>query len=239
MSSSDKQVMQKIISVIVPTYNERDNIKSLIERIGKSLSHDNYEILVIDDNSPDGTAGVAESMSEDYPVRIIRRPGKSGLASAVVEGIENSEGNIVGVIDADLQHPPELAAKLAGAIIEGNDIAVASRYVQGGGIDNWSLFRKIASKGAILLARPLTNVHDPASGYFFLNKEVVMGIDFKPAGFKILLEILVKGKYRRIKEIPYTFSEREKGKSKLGLGEYTSYLKLLYSLYLFRLKSFF
>jgi len=231
--------MQKNISVIVPTYNERDNIKALIERIGTSLRHDNYEILVIDDNSPDGTAGIAEGMSQDYPVRIIRRPGKSGLASAVVEGIENTEGNIVGVIDADLQHPPELAAQLAGAIIDGNDIAVASRYVKGGGIDNWSLFRKIASKSAILLARPLTNVHDPASGYFFFNKEVVRGIDFKPAGFKILLEILVKGKYRRIEEIPYTFREREKGKSKLGLGEYTSYLKLLYSLYLFRLKAFF
>lgn len=227
------------LSIIVPTYNERENIKPLIERIGETLGQGEYEILIVDDNSPDGTASVAESLSKDYPVRIIYRPGKLGLASAVVEGIGKAEGNIVGVIDADLQHPPELVAQLAEAVVEGNDIAIASRHVQGGGIENWSLLRRIVSKGATLLARPLTSVHDPASGCFVLKKEVVMGIDFKPAGFKILLEILVKGKYERIKEIPYTFRERREGKSKLGLGEYTSYLKLLYSLYLFRLKAIF
>jgi len=229
--------MQAKLSIIVPTYNERENITPLIEKIGEILGQDDYEILVVDDNSPDGTAGVAESLSKDYPVRIIHRPGKSGLASAVVEGIGKAEGDIVGVIDADLQHPPELVAQLGGAIVEGNDIAIASRYVQGGGIENWSLLRRIASRGANVLARPLTKVHDPMSGYFFLNKEVVMGIDFKPAGFKILLEILVKGTYEGIKEIPYTFRERGRGKSKLGLMEYTRYLRLLYSLYLFRLKA--
>jgi len=227
------------LSIIVPTYNERENIKPLIERIGETLRQGDYEILVVDDNSPDGTAGVAESLSKDYPVRIIHRPGKLGLASAVVEGIGKAEGDIVGVIDADLQHPPELVAQLVEAVVEGNDIAIASRYVQGGGIENWSLLRKIASKGAILLARPLTKAHDPTSGCFFLNKEVVMGTEFKPAGFKILLEILVKGKYERIKEVPYTFRERGKGKSKLGLMEYARYLKLLYSLYLVRLKAIF
>jgi dolichol-phosphate mannosyltransferase len=233
------EVMKRKISIIVPTYNESENIKPLIERLGNTLRQDEYEILVVDDNSPDGTADIAESLSKEYNVRIIHRPGKSGLASAVIEGIGKAEGDIVGVIDADLQHPPELVAQLAKAIIEGNDIAIASRYVKGGGIENWSLLRKIASKGAILLARPLTKVNDPASGYFFINREVVMGIDFKPSGFKILLEILVKGKYERIKEIPYVFSERLEGKSKLGLMEYARYLKLLYSLYLFRLKTTF
>jgi dolichol-phosphate mannosyltransferase len=227
------------LSIIVPTYNEAENIKPLIERIGETLRQNDYEVLVVDDNSPDGTAGMAESLSKAYPVRIIHRPGKSGLASAVVEGIGEAEGDIVGVIDADLQHPPELVAQLVEAVTEGNDIAIASRYVQGGGMENWSFLRKITSRGAILLSRPLTKAHDPVSGCFFLKKEVVTGIKYKPAGFKILLEILVKGKYKRIKEIPYTFRERAKGKSKLGLGEYTSYLKLLYSLYLFRLKAIF
>jgi dolichol-phosphate mannosyltransferase len=228
--------MKEKISIIVPTYNESENIKSLIERLGKALKQHNYEILVIDDNSPDGTADIAQSLSEEYPVKIIHRPGKAGLASAVIEGIGKAEGDIVGVIDADLQHPPELVVQLARAITEGNDIAIASRYIKGGGVENWSLLRRIASKGAILLARPLTKVHDPASGYFFIDKKVVMEIVFKPAGFKILLEILVKGRYERAKEIPYVFSERREGKSKLGLMEYARYLKLLYGLYLFRLK---
>ena len=231
--------MQEKISVIVPTYNERENIKPLIERIGNILDQEAYEILVVDDNSPDGTAGIAESLSIDYPVRIIHRPGKLGLASAVVEGIGKAEGDIIGVIDADLQHPPELITQLTEAIMEGNDIAIASRYVRGGGIDNWSFFRKMNSKVAILFARPLTKAKDPMSGCFFLKREVVMAIDFKPAGFKILLEILVKGKYTSIKELPFTFKDRWKGKSKLGMMEYVSYMKLLYSLYLFKLRSAF
>jgi len=231
--------MKEKISIIVPTYNESENIKPLLERLGKTLKQHDYEILVVDDNSPDGTADIAENLSEEYPVRIIHRPGKSGLASAVIEGIGKAEGDIVGVIDADLQHPPELVVQLSRAIIEGNDIAIASRYIKGGGIENWSLLRRIASKGAILLARPLTKVHDPASGYFFIDKKVAMEIAFKPAGFKILLEILVKGSYERTKEIPYVFSERRGGKSKLGLMEYARYLKLLYSLYSFRLKTAF
>lgn len=231
--------MEEKITIIVPTYNESENIRPLVERIGNTLRQYDYEILVVDDNSPDGTADIAESLSTKYPIRIIHRPGKLGLASAVIEGIQKAEGDIVGVIDADLQHPPELVAQLAKAIIEGSDIAIASRYVQGGGIENWSLLRKIASKGAILLARPLTGVCDPASGYFFMNKEVVTEIDFKPAGFKILLEILVKGRYGGIKEIPYIFSERREGKSKLGLMEYIRYVKLLYGLYLFRFKAAF
>ena len=227
------------LSIIVPTYNEGENIKPLIERIGEVLGQKDYEIVVVDDNSPDGTADIADGLSDTYPVRIVRRPQKLGLASAVVDGIEKAKGDILGVIDADLQHPPELVVQLADAVAEGVDIAIASRYIPGGGIDNWSLPRKIASRGAILLARPLTKARDPVSGCFFLRKEVVKEIDYKPAGFKILLEILVKGRYESIKEVPYTFREREKGKSKLGPGEYTSYLKLLYSLYLYKLKATF
>lgn len=227
------------LSVIVPTYNESENIKPLIESIDEALEHKDYEIVIVDDNSPDGTAAIVESISGSYQVKLLTRQGKLGLASAVVKGIDKAEGDIIGVIDADLQHPPELLAQLAEAVTEGNDIAIASRYIQGGGIEKWSLLRKIASRGAILLARPLTKVKDPVSGCFVLRKEVVTGIEYKPTGFKILLEILVKGKYKTIKEIPYIFNEREKGKSKLELAEYTRYLKLLYSLYLFKLKTVF
>lgn len=227
------------LSVIVPTYNEGENIKPLFEGIDKALEHNNYEIVVVDDNSPDGTAEIVEGISGSYPVKLIRRPGKSGLSSAVVEGMAKAEGDIIGVIDADLQHPPELVARLAKAVIDGNDIAIASRYVRGGGTEKWSLPRKIVSRGAGLLARPLTKAKDPMSGCFVLRKEVVKGIKYKPAGFKILLEILVKGKYKRITEVPYTFREREKGKSKLELTEYLRYLELLCSLYLFKLKSVF
>ncbi len=226
------------LSIIVPTYNERDNISPLIERIGQALGKGeyDYEVLVVDDNSPDGTAGVAESLSGDYPVKVIVREGKMGLASAVVEGMRRAEGEVFGVIDADLQHPPELVVQLAQATAEGYDVAVASRYVRGGGIEDWSLLRRIVSKAAILMARPLVRARDPVSGCFFLKKEVVADIDFKPSGFKILLEILVKGKYDRLKEVPYVFGERARGKSKLGRGEFASYLRLLCGLYLFKLK---
>lgn len=222
------------VSVVVPTYEERDNLKLLVERIARTLDGQDYEIVVVDDNSPDGTAEAAASLSQHYPIKVIRRDGKLGLASAISDGFEHSSGDVVGVIDADLQHPPKLIKDLVSTIGQGYDIAVASRLVDGGGMENWTLFRKIVSKGATLLARPLTQVKDPLSGYFFIRRTVIEERGFKPTGYKLLLEVLVKGNYKQVKEVPYTFSTREKGKSKLGIGEYIKYLKLLYSLYLYK-----
>ena len=222
------------VSVVVPTYQEKENIKLLVERIGAALAGQDYEIIVVDDNSPDGTAEVAASLANSYPVRVIKREGVRGLGTAILEGFRNAKGDMMGVIDADLQHPPEALPELAAAIESGAEVAVASRYVRGGRIEGWPLLRRLISRGAVLLASPLTGVRDPMSGYFMLTRGAVEGKGFSPQGYKLLLEILVKGSYHRVKEVPYTFGSRQAGKSKLNSAEYARYLRLLFDLYLYK-----
>lgn len=223
------------ISIIVPTYNEKENIGKLIPMIYKNLEGYDYEMIVVDDDSPDGTAKVAEELSNKYPIRVLKR-NERGLASAILYGFRHAKGDILGVIDADLQHPPEYMKEFISAVNDGYDIAIGSRYIEGGIIEGWSIYRSIVSKGAILLSRPLTGIKDPMSGYFFLKKDVVKGVSFSSIGYKILLEILTKGSYERVREVPYIFKTRQNGNSKLGKGEYINYLKLLYNLYKFKLK---
>lgn len=221
------------LSVVVPTYNERDNIGVLIRRIDQTLKDARipYEVVIVDDNSPDGTADHAEGLSKTYPVRVVRRPNKMGLSSAVLDGFRVSRGNVIAVMDADLQHPPELLPKMLEKLISSDcDVVIASRYVEGGSVGSWSLSRRLVSKGAILIARVLLHrarsVRDPISGYFMLKREVIDGVieELNPRGFKILLEILVKGRIERVCELPYTFGVRHKGESKLSPVEAISYL---------------
>lgn len=225
-----------MISIVIPTYNEKDNITKLITKISNTLEGYEYELIVVDDDSPDGTAEIVEELSKNYPITVLRRNEKLGLASAILHGFQYAKGDILGVIDADLQHPPEYIKKFVHVVNNGCDIAIGSRYTEGGRIEGWSMFRHIVSKGAILLSRPLTNIKDPVSGYFFIKRDVIDNISFNPIGYKILLEILIKGSYDNVKEIPYTFKIRKKGKSKLGGNEYINYLKLLYHLYKFESK---
>ncbi len=219
-----------MISIIIPTYNERDNLEELVSRIDEALAGVDYEVVIVDDNSPDGTADLARELSSKYPIKVKVRPGKMGLSSAVVEGLELAEGDVVAVMDADLQHPPELLPELYRKVMEGCDIAIASRYVRGGSVAGWSLARRVISKGSILLAWILLpkvrGVRDPSSGYFMFRRSVVEGIVEKldPKGFKILLEVLVKGNYTKVCEVPYTFGLRKRGSSKLGGGVIVSYL---------------
>ena len=135
--------MGKAISIVVPTYNEKDNINLLVKRIDDALSSYDYEIVFIDDNSSDGTVQLAEVLSHKYPVKLIVRYNKKGLASAVVDGLGHVTGQIVGVMDADLQHPPEFIPNLLKEIANGADIAIASRYVDGGACQGWGLIRRI------------------------------------------------------------------------------------------------
>ncbi len=222
------------LSLIVPTYCERQNIVTLIERVHKSLLQNSYELIVVDDNSPDGTSELAQSLSKDYPVRVITRRNERGLASAVVDGFKQAGGEILGVIDADLQHPPEILPELLGRVRSGAEVAIASRYVKGGGSESWSMNRKIISRAskvlAALLLPSIRGIKDPLSGFFLLRREVIGGVELSPTGYKILLEVLVKGKAREIAEVPYIFREREKGKSNLSTGEGINYLKHLYCL---------
>jgi len=228
---------RQMISIVTPTYNERENIRLLIERISQVMSGRKYEIIVIDDDSPDGTEEVAKELSKRYPVKILVRNGKFGLASAVLTGFKHARGNILGVIDADLQHPPEYLLEFVKAIEQGGcDVVVGSRYTNGGGIEGWSRKRLLTSKVAVLLAKPLVKgVRDPMSGFFFLKRSIIEGVRLNPTGYKLGLEILVKGNYRKLKEIPYVFKQRKNGVSKLSKTEILSYLSLLKDLYIYKI----
>lgn len=234
MRSEKRYKMGDSISIIIPTYNERENITPLVERIDRALSSRDYEVVFVDDNSKDGTAELINSLSGKYPVRVMVRKEERGLATAVVHGIDHSEGSTVVVMDADLQHPPEVIPDLVNKTGNGADIVIASRYIEGGGMKEWGLTRKIISAGAIVLAHlllPATRaVKDPMSGFFSLKREVVGKARLKPSGYKILLEILMEGKFQNVAEVPYTFVTRSGGESKLNARQQIEYLKHLSSL---------
>lgn len=217
-------------SLVIPTYNERANIAELCRQIIAVLSSQEllFEIIIVDDNSPDKTWETAQNLAGLEPrIKVIRRLGDRGLATAVVVGWAKAEGDIIGVIDGDLQHPPEVLKLMLADIMrdDGVDIVVASRHIRGGGVSKWSIWRRFISRFAtflsgIFLPRVFRKVKDPMSGYFILRKSVISGKKLAPIGYKILLEVLVKGDYKKVLEVPYIFREREKGGSKAGLGQY-------------------
>ncbi|MGB2885154.1 MAG: glycosyltransferase family 2 protein, partial [Dehalococcoidia bacterium] len=219
------------LSLIAPTYNEKENIVPLVERVHKALSQYKYELIIVDDNSPDGTAQLANSLSSKYPLKVIVRTTERGLASAVVAGFSQAGGQVLGVIDADLQHPPEAIPALLDAIRGGADVAIGSRYVEGGGIEGWSTKREIISIGAKTIARLLLSsvkgIKDPLAGFFLFRREVIEDAVLAPTGYKILLEVLVKGNASQVVEVPYIFKERERGKSNLTFNEQLNFLKHL------------
>lgn len=226
---------QSRTTIIVPTYNEKENIGKLIELLAEHLKDYNYEIIIVDDNSPDGTAEVAESYSLRYPVKVVRRPGKMGLVSAIYDGVKSSSGNVIVVMDADLQHPPSLVPRLVTKTQE-CDVVIASRYLKGGGIERWDLSRRIVSFGAVLVTRLLVRecrkVKDPVSGFFAVRREVISRWKpLVPEGYKALVEILGTTKPRRVCEEPYIFKGRSTGRSKLGSRIIFSHVKLLFKLH--------
>ncbi len=223
------------LSIIVPTYNERENLPLVIQRVKSSLQGIRHEIIIVDDNSPDGTGKLADEFAKKFDnIQALHRAKKKGLASAVVHGLKYAKSPAICVIDADLQHPPEKIPELYAEIKKGADIAIASRYSRKGGVKRWGRKRKIISQGAEFLSRlsvPKTQeLTDPLSGFFAFRQEVVAGANLDPVGFKILLEILVKGTWEKIAEVPYIFGKRIHGKSHLGFGEHFNYLRHLFRL---------
>ncbi|YAF97473.1 MAG: glycosyltransferase [Nodularia sp. CChRGM 3473] len=221
------------LSLVIPTYKERDNIGNIIKILSQLLDElipDNYELIVVDDDSPDRTWEVAQSLIEEYPqLRVMRRQHERGLSSAVIRGWQAARGHILGVIDGDLQHPPEILAQLLGAIEQGADLAVASRHVEGGGVSSWSIVRRFLSRGAqvlglILLPAVLGRVSDPMSGYFMVRRSAIAGATLNPVGYKILLEVIGRGKVGKIAEVGYVFCERKQGESKVTWKQYVEYL---------------
>ncbi|MFH1453746.1 MAG: polyprenol monophosphomannose synthase [Armatimonadota bacterium] len=227
-----------MISIVIPTYNESNSIKLLIPKIfdhAKKADID-CEVIIVDDNSPDGTGAVADELGQKYNVKTVHRRGKLGLSSAVLEGFKIASGDILGVMDADLSHDPAVIPGLVKAITEqGADISVGSRYVPGGDIKNWPWRRLVTSKGAILLSRVVTNVKDSTSGFFFVKKECIDGVKLNPIGFKIGLEIFVKARAKKITEVPYVFTDRASGTSKFNFKEIINYLVQLQDLVSYKL----
>ncbi len=230
------------VSVVVPAYREADNLRPLTERVFAATRQAGLEaeLIVVDDDSRDGSVEVVESLAADHPVRIIVRRGERGLATAVLRGFDEANGDILVVMDADLQHPPEKVPELVECIASGQaEFVIGSRYVGEGRIDkDWPLVRRLNSQVATLLARPLTSVRDPMSGFFALHRDTWRrAAPLNPLGYKIALELMVKARCSPCAEVPIVFGDRAAGESKLSLAEQLRYLRHLLRLYAFRLFS--
>jgi len=229
------------ISIIIPTYNESQNIVKILKSIKENLPTNIIsQTIVVDDNSPDGTGKIVEEYLKDFKkiadhtIEIIHRKAKDGLGSAILKGIQQASGDTIVVMDCDFSHPPQIIPKLIESIKKYQyDIAVASRYISGGKIKGWSIKRKIMSKFATLIAKKGLGIDakDPMSGFFAFKKNILNGLNIDAIGYKILLEILVKTKNVTIKEIPYTFQDREFGSSKLSIKTILDYFKSVLKLY--------
>jgi dolichol-phosphate mannosyltransferase len=224
------------LSLVIPTYKERDNIENIIKVLSQLLDETipgQYELIVVDDDSPDRTWEVAQSLTEEYPqLQVMRRQQERGLSSAVIRGWQVARGQILGVIDGDLQHPPEVLTQLLAQIKQGADLAVGSRHVEGGGVSSWSIVRRFLSRGAqvlglMILPQVLGRVSDPMSGYFMVRRSAIAGAILNPVGYKILLEVIGRGKVGKIAEVGYVFCERKEGESKVTWKQYVDYLRHL------------
>jgi dolichol-phosphate mannosyltransferase len=226
-------------SLVIPTFNEAKNIAAmlrLLDDLLRPVFGDRFELIVVDDNSPDETWRIAgEIASKIASVRVVRRQTERGLATAIIRGWQVASGAILGVIDADRQHPPDVLLPLLREIGRGADLATGSRNVLGGGVSDWSLIRRILSRGAqllglLILPEVLGRLSDPMSGVFLLRRQVIAGVQLDPLGYKILIEVLGRARVRWIAEVPYVFSEREEGESKVNSRVYVDYLKHLVKL---------
>jgi dolichol-phosphate mannosyltransferase len=227
-------VSENRFALVVPTLDEAGNIDRVLSELTDVLSETQYEyeIVVVDDGSTDGTVEqVRDWTKRDPRIRLLSRVGERGLAGAVLYGWSQSPANLLGVIDADLQHPPEVLGELLKAA-EQADIAIASRYARSQGTKGWNPLRAAISRMSTLAATPLIykknlQVTDPMSGFFVIHRRCIEGLTFQTTGFKLLLEILVRGRIRKALEVPYHFGLRQAGKSKASASVAFHYLHLL------------
>lgn len=227
------------VSIIVPTFREAPNLKPLVERTFAALAESGrtLELIIVDDNSQDGTDAVVEELQARFPVRLIVRKAERGLSSAVLAGFCAAENDIFVVMDADLQHPPEMIPALL-ELMEGDacDFVLGTRYADQASVaDDWPWLRRFASRIATLLARPLVPMSDPMSGFFAIRRDAWQGARrVNPIGYKIALELVVKSRCRKPGEVPIAFESRVAGSSKLSAGVQFGYLAQLMNLYWFR-----
>ncbi|HWJ02276.1 MAG TPA: polyprenol monophosphomannose synthase [Verrucomicrobiae bacterium] len=220
-----------MLSIVVPTYNEAENVSLLNVRVARALAGIDYELVFVDDSTDETPLVLTRLSKRDERIRFLHREKERGLASAVVQGFKLAKGEYLAVLDADLQHPPELLPTMLKALGNGADIVIPSRFVTGGNDGGLRLHRKLVSWvarvcGKVMLKR-LRGISDITGGFFALRREVIQGIHLNPIGWKILIEVLVKGEYSKIAELPYAFSPRTHNKSKMSVAEQVNYLKHL------------
>jgi dolichol-phosphate mannosyltransferase len=225
------------LSVVIPTYNERDRLQELVARLFAAYASAalDAELIIVDDNSPDGTGRLADELAKRSRIRVIHRAGKLGLGTAVIEGFNASLAPVVGVIDADLSHPPVLLPPMLAAMQQYDaDVVVGSRYIDGGGTRGWPFGRLLMSRLACVMAAGLTPVRDATSGFFLIRRELAKGVTISAGGFKICLELLVRGRPQCIVEVPYVFEGRTAGESKMNWKEAIGYVVQLRDLHRFQ-----
>ncbi|MEE2767684.1 MAG: glycosyltransferase [Actinomycetota bacterium] len=233
------------VSLVIPTYDEADNIADLLRRLNHVLAASGigFELIVVDDDSPDSTWRVAANLTDEIPgLVVLRRKEAIGLATAVIDGWSYARGRLLGAIDGDGQHPPEVVTELLASIRDGADVAVASRHLDQGGMVGWSAARRLFSRGAqtlgqLLLPGTVGRVTDPMSGYFLVRRDVVAATQLDPVGYKILLEVLARCEVRALVESPYVFLQRTAGRSKVAVGHFIGYLRHLLRLRIYPLRS--
>ncbi len=229
------------VSIIVPTYNESQNIVGILKSIRENIPKGIFtETIVVDDNSPDGTGKIVEDYISsikkiaENTIDVIHRKAKNGLASAILKGIQNAKGETIVVMDSDFSHPPQIIPKMIEAFKQYQcDLVVASRYITGGNIQGWTTKRKLMSKIATVIAKKGLGIKikDPMSGFFAFKKNIIKELNFDALGYKFLLEILVKTKGINVKEIPYCFENRKFGSSKVDSSTVIDYFKSVWKLY--------
>ena len=230
-----------MFSLVIPTYNESKNLEKLVEVLSQLLDkhwEGNYELIIVDDDSPDQTWQVGLDLMPKYPhLQVMRRQSEKGLSTAVIRGWQAAQGEILGVIDGDLQHPPETLINMLEEMTKGADLAVASRHVEGGGVSDWGFMRRFLSRGAqmlglLILPNVIGRVSDPMSGYFMVRRNAIANCLMNPSGYKILIEVLGRGSIESVAEVGYVFQERQEGESKVTWRQYVDYV-----VHLLRLRS--
>lgn len=223
-----------MFSLILPTYNEAENLQELLPKAEAVLANIIHEIIIVDDDSPDGTWRAAQELSEDRDdIHVIRRIGRRGLSSAVVEGFLAAKGDVLAVMDADMQHDLSLLPRMYDAVTSGVNIAIGSRYIEGGSVGAWDerrhLLSRIATRMAVRLCK--VDIRDPMSGFFALDRATFEATlpRLNPKGFKILLDLLAHiPSGVTAKEIPFTFGVRRYGESKLSHRVQIEFLEYIY-----------
>jgi len=226
--------IQGKFGLVIPTLNEAGNIPNILRKVQEVLFFFflNYEVIIVDDDSHDGTGEIVAKHAEtDGRIKLLTRKGKRGLAGAILSGWQFTDADLLGVMDADFQHPPELLRDLLAAMSNGADLAIGSRYVRENGTAGWNPARRLISSAGTWITLPLQHrairVKDPLSGFFVVRRSCIDGIPFHQQGFKLLLEILVRARIAHVTEVPFHFGVRRSGRSKANIRVAMEYFALL------------